>query len=97
MNRLQLKDLKVGNIFYECQYGINIEFEVSEVPVSSTVNLMGKERTQWTWKAKTKKGIEEDFLLTEGLEHYGPKLYRAPQYVKVRKDGSLYYPGVDDE
>lgn len=74
----EIPTLKVGDVFYECEAGINIEARVTEAPVES---IGFEDRKQWRWKAvNTQNGKEIDYLLTEGLSHYGPRLYRSPQY-----------------
>lgn len=85
----EIKDFKIGEKFYECQSGYNMEFIVLSIPVEQE----GYEgRKQWSWKAKnTQSGKEIDFLLTEGLSHYGPRLYRQPEYCRI-KDGEITFP-----
>lgn len=68
------KTLKKDQIFYECQYGKNLEFVVVTEPTCDN----GK----WEWTARNTKSNEIiNFLITEGYEHYGPRIYSQPQYV----------------
>ena len=84
-------ELNVGDIFYECQSGMNIEAKVVTQPTSENIDISGKERIQWKWLAVNTTTKEEiDYCLTEGLEHYGPRLYSEPQYVYV-KDGNFEF------
>lgn len=88
----EVKDLKVGDIIYECEYGTNIEVRVLSTPGRSQATEHLDYRTQWSWKAEnTQTGEVIDYLLTEGLSHYGPRLYRQPQYARV-VDGAWSYP-----
>jgi hypothetical protein len=74
----EIPHFKIGDVFYECEAGINIEARVTEPPVEGA-GFEGKR--QWRWKAvNTQNGQEIDYLITEGLSHYGPRLYRSPQY-----------------
>lgn len=82
---------KVGDVFYECQSGANIEARVVEAPKMTRTD---DGKTQWSWVAEnTQNGERIDYLLTEGMTHYGPRLYRSPQYVRFR-DGELIFPLV---
>lgn len=75
----EIQNLKVGDVFYECEMGRNIEARVTEAPVEGK-GIEG--RTTWSWKAvNTQNGKEIDYLITEGYSHYGPRLYTDPEYV----------------
>lgn len=84
-----VEDIKVGDIHYE--YGYRREeyvMEVTQVPTRSESSI----GAQWTWKAKCIQaphpdyiGNENEFLITEGLEHYGPTLYNYQAYVNFHK------------
>jgi hypothetical protein len=66
--------IKVGDIHYEYDMGLEMEFEVLTKPVRS-------DEGQWTWKAKnTTDGKEVSFLVTEGFSHYAPNLYDCQAY-----------------
>lgn len=84
---------KVGDIFYECQYGANLEARVTEAP---TLKTLEDGRRQWSWTAEnTQNGEKIEYLVTEGLEHYGPRIYEEPQYFRFR-DEELFYPLVGE-
>ena len=90
----EIPSLKVGDIFYECGGGMNLEARVTEAPVEQEGH---GGRRQWRWKAiNTQNGQEIDYLLTEGLSHYGPRLYRGPQYCRV-KNGDMQFPLIGAE
>ena len=81
----KIKEFKVGDIFYECDYGDNLKFEVLTCPEES--NSGPDNRKQLSWRGKNLETNEEvSFLITEGLEHYGPKLYDQPAYMNFKKD-----------
>ncbi len=89
-NRLTPADLKVGDVFYECEGGFNVEARVIEAPSQLPDAYDG--RTQWQWKAvNTQTGVEIEYRLTEGLEHYGPRIYSAPQYARF-DNGEMTFP-----
>jgi len=77
----EIQHLSVGDVIYECEMFMNVEARVTEVPTC----VVGQDgRKQWRWKAEnTQNGSLIDYLLTEGLSHYGPRLYRNPQYAKI--------------
>lgn len=90
MSYLKPQDLKLGDKFYECEYGVNMEFEVVEAPVSEQTEILDTTHLQWRWKGKRKDGEIVEFLLTEGYGHYGPKIYSSPMYLK-RVNNELVY------
>jgi len=82
-------DLKIGDVFYECQSGFNIEARVTSTPESSTDGHEG--RTHWKWTAENTQNDEViNYGLTEGMEHYGPRLYDSPQYCHM-VDGNIVF------
>lgn len=90
----EIQGMKVGFVFYECQMGFNIEAEVTVPPIE----VEGFDnRKAWEWKAKnTQSGEIIDYRLTEGMSHYGPRLYTKPQYVHM-KDGEFLFELVGAE
>lgn len=80
--------MKPGTLFYECQSGINIEAVCIEAPIQSAGH---EDRPHWTWPARnTQTGELISYGLTEGLEHYGPRLYGEPQYCSIRDKKFLF-------
>ena len=70
-------NLNVGDVFYECQYGINIKVEVITRPKYT----LEDNRRHWVWIGKNVcDGSIINYALTEGLDHYGPRIYSEPQY-----------------
>lgn len=85
----EIPALRIGDVFYECEMGMNIEARVTSEPVE-TGELDGKR--QWRWTAEnTQNGKVINYLLTEGMSHYGPRLYRIPQYCRM-VDGEMTFP-----
>ena len=81
----ELKEMKVGEVYYESsQYG-NIKFTVKSAPVE-TYNE-GLQRNQIRWVGAVEGSEDIHFLTTEGLEHYGPRIYDFPAYVGVKEIG----------
>ncbi len=92
MDSIKPCDLQVGDVYYECESGFNIEATVI-TPVSTEITkdciIEGdKPRKQWRWTSKDDSGREFNCLVTEGLEHYCGKLYSRPQYIS-RVDGVM--------
>lgn len=75
--RIDPRTLKIGDVFYECAYGHCIKFTVTEAAV--------KVNDQIRWKASSENITETEFLITEGFEHYGPRIYSEPAYTQVKK------------
>ena len=76
--RLHPKDLKVGDVFYECAAGYNLEMNV--------VDPIVYENEQWKWVAEDVDRNRVNYLITDGYEHYGPRIYKEPQYIDIRRD-----------
>lgn len=71
--RIHQRDLDVGDTFYECSQLGNLKMKVLTKPEHKE----GK----WTWIAETEDGVECPYLITDGLEHYGPSIYDRPMYI----------------
>lgn len=85
----EIKGLEIGDVIYECEMFHNVEARVTSKPVLSGT-LDG--RNQWKWEAEnTQNGEKISYLLTEGLPHYGPRLYRSPQYCRT-VNGEMAFP-----
>jgi hypothetical protein len=79
--KLTPADLNVADIFYECQSGFNIKCKALTRPEWLEEETLGKINRHWTWLAENVfSGEKISYGLTEGFEHYGPRLYWQPQY-----------------
>ena len=67
-----VREFKVGTTFYEDVYGTRFEYLVTTNP--KVID------DQVTWDAINYDGGAQKFLITKGLEHYGPKLYWEGDY-----------------
>lgn len=75
------KNLKIGELLYEYGYGHEIVSEVITTPISKEVDMGDKFYKQWSWKSKVVDSDSTiDYLITIGLEHYGPNIYDYPAY-----------------
>ena len=73
-----LKEIKIGDIHYEFEYGCCIKSKVITQPERTD----DVEYVQWSWKSENVNKPEEiiNYLVTEGLSHYGPNLYDYEAY-----------------
>lgn len=70
-NHIHPRDIHKGDRLWESgQYG-SVEFIVKEEPIH--------EDGKWKWVGITSNG-EGDYLITDGYEHYGPRIYKQPVY-----------------
>lgn len=84
-------DFDVGSVFYECEYGRNIEAEVLTKPIKTQTDVFGSAREHFTWEAVSRLGKVIQYSWTEGFSNtYGPRLYTEPQYIRF-KDGNAEY------
>lgn len=72
--RLHPSKLNIGDVFYECEAGMNLKMTVVEEVIH--------ESGQWRWIAEDIDGTRFDYLITDGYEHYGQKIYSEPQYMR---------------
>lgn len=80
-----VNDIEVGDMMYECEYGRNVKVQVLTKPIRLQKDL--NENYKWEWEAVVLDTNEKIFyLVTEGYEHYGPKLYHNPIYRKLNDD-----------
>lgn len=87
----EIHSLKIGDVIYECERGKNIEIRILSAPVE---DVESENRRAWEWTAEnTQNGQVIAYRLTEGLSHYGPRLYREPQYAHF-KSGEMSFPLV---
>jgi hypothetical protein len=80
----QIAALKPGQVFYECEGGLNIEARVETAP-EVLADSDGKRSAVWM-AVNTKSGHRISYRVTEGLMHYGPRIYDEPEYHTI-KDG----------
>lgn len=86
--------LKVGDVFFECEYGSNLRARVTFPPevTTTTFNDDNKERRQVNFIAvNTENDVSINYLITEGLEHYGARLYKDAQYGRVNFDDNTWH------
>jgi hypothetical protein len=88
----KLAAMKLGHIFYECEMGMNIRARGTATPVVTNDGYEGRRVLRWEAE-NTESGERIDYMMTEGLDHYGPRIYDQPQYARV-KDGELIFPLV---
>ena len=82
LNYEDMKNMEVGEVYYESSQYSNIKFTLIEKPVE----IIG-EMTQLIFKGSVIGREDINFLVTKGLEHYGPKIYKQPAYVGVQNIG----------
>ena len=80
LNYHEIKKLKAGDIVYECCGGINVELRILTIPKASFVD--GREVLRWRAE-NTQDGSAIELIIVEGLTHYGPRLYKEPQYYSI--------------
>lgn len=94
MTRSDYENFKIGDILYECQSGLNIEFRITSKPASEEVDVFDKKKLQWSWSAVNNVTEEViDYLVTEDISSmYGTRIYDTPEYVYSRRvDGKIEF------
>ena len=75
MARIEIKDIKVGDTFYEHYYNQTAEFVALEDA--------WRQDSGWTVIAEKPSDSTDKiytFYVRDGFEHYGPNLYSEPAY-----------------
>lgn len=81
MSRIDPWSLNEGDVFYECSMGVNLKFIADNVvKTDQTVR----------WQGLGRDNEFTDFLVTKGFEHYGPKIYSEPAYVRINNGNSEF-------
>ena len=72
---IKIQQLREGDTFFECDYGINVEYIAKGDPFRAE-----KDRG-WAITGICAHTAEETYFYTsDAYPHYGPKLYLKPQY-----------------
>ena len=97
MMRIHPKNLSVGDLFYECEYGYNIEAKVTSAVIKTLTDVFGSYKDHYSWVAvNTQTGEVINYSWTDGVSNtYGPRLYDSPQYVSI-VSGEITYDLVGD-
>lgn len=71
---MKLQDIKQGDTVYECQYGMNLKLKA----------LTSPERHDGGWRifCETETGKRVELYCRDNVGHYGPQLYKEPQYAE---------------
>ena len=72
MKQIDLCDIKKGQVFYECEYGMNIKLIATED--------CKKLESGYSCETKRENGSTVNLFHAFNMEHYGPKLYDYPIY-----------------
>ena len=77
---LELKKIKRDDVVYECEHGENVKFIALE-----DVHQKEGDLEWWEFKARRVSTGEVVVMgVREGFDHYGPKLYKEPEYADPR-------------
>lgn len=81
---LELKELKKGDVFYECpSYGENYELKA--------VEDSKKKGRGWICKVQTSEGDIIEFFVSANTTYTGPNLFRAPMHISKLPNGKYGY------
>jgi len=78
----RIKEMRKDETFWNSSQTGNYEYTVGKEPREVYSESLQKNQLMWTG-INTSNGEEDNFLITEGLEHYGPSIYSYPAYVGV--------------
>jgi hypothetical protein len=80
---VELKKIRKGDVFYECENGLNYKLEA--------VEDARQENDGWTCVVKDKKGEIYEVYVSGGTRYFGPNLFWTPQHLTVNElNNSIY-------
>lgn len=81
---ITIQSLKEGDTFYECQYGINVEYVALCDPYRAENDsgwaIDGEMISSTSKYDQERIGEQQWFFASDRYPHYGPKLYLDPEY-----------------
>lgn len=82
---LELKNLKKGDVFYECESRSGENYELRAIE--------NARKTRNGWLCKVKKSDDEivEFYVSANTTYYGPNLFRTPQHLTQLENGQFVY------
>lgn len=82
---LELKNLKKGDIFYECESRTGTNYELKALEDAR------KTKNGWICKVQTTNNEIVEFYVSANTSYIGPNLFRAPQNLTQLEDGRYAY------
>ena len=78
-DRIHLKNLHVGDVFYDCEYGQSLKCKVAEEPYES------EEDNGWRCRVRHSlfSGVDEFFQTNDESVQYLIHFYKEPEYMKI--------------
>jgi hypothetical protein len=81
---LEISNIKKGETFYECERGFNFQLKALEDAK--------RVRDGWYCRVQNTKNEVVELYVSADTTHYGPNLFRTPQYLTSDKEkGSVYF------
>lgn len=78
----EIKELKKGDKFWEGRH--NMPFIVTITPYEIEAQINGEPKNQLLWWGFSEFDGDCEFMVTEGLEHYGASIYRGQAYYNLK-------------
>jgi hypothetical protein len=82
---LELKSLKKGDVFYECEARSGENYELKAIEDAK------KTRNGWICRVKNSDDEVIEFFVSANTTYYGPNLFRAPQHLTQLENGQYVY------
>lgn len=79
---LKIKDIRKGDVFYECEQGVNYK-------LVATTNAR-RISDGWYCNVKNSDGESFEFFVSDNTNHPGPNLFREPQYITKYNEKLVY-------
>ncbi len=80
---VHVKNLKKGDIIYECESNTNYELYVRQ----DAQHL----KSGWTCLVENTEGEIFELYVSKGISNMGPRIYKCPQYLEDIEDRGLFY------
>lgn len=82
---LELKNLKKGDVFYECESRTGENYELRALEDAR------KTKNGWICKVQTSENEIVEFFVSANTEYFGPNLFRSPQHLTQLENGRYAY------
>jgi hypothetical protein len=79
---LEVKNIRKGDVFYECERGVN--YQLTALTSARRIS------DGWYCVAKNSSGEKVEIFVSEMTQHPGPNLFKEPQYVSEYRKKIVY-------
>jgi len=80
---VEIRELKKGDVFFECENGSNIQLEATEDA--------RKIKRGWMCLAKNNQGEQVELYVADKTKYHGPNFFKSPQFITNDEEAGYVY------